>query len=299
MNKKPPLTKKKSKWVKNRNVVLRGKKLHYNVSHQIKYISSLKKLVNLMTKETKKELMKLFKTEKSKEYFNKQKQNEKITFDESISSQAKIVLGLLNKRFSKLFSLKSKQFSKKMISNISNISKSNLHSSLKELSGGLSLKTGIVTKGMEEISKSLIFDNVNLIESIQKEYHDDVSGAVFRSITSGNGLGDLIEELNKYEGITERRAKNIALDQTRKAYNYINKERMQNVGVKQFEWVHSAGSIEPRKSHIKIDGHIFSFENLEKEQIELGVPEKDQGLPGVPIYCRCIMVPVIDFSEKD
>ncbi len=71
-----------------------------------------------------------------------------------------------------------------------------------------------------------------------------------------------------------RRAKNISLDQTRKAYNTINAERLQSLNITHFCWLHSSGSASPRESHLKIDGTVFSFANLEKEQAALGVPGK-------------------------
>lgn len=299
MKKNPPLTKNKKNWVKNRSVVLRGQPLNYNASQQRKYSMEIKKLIRQMTIETKEKILKLFKSKNSQEYFKKQKESEKITMDESISSQSKKLLNELSKKFDQLFSYKSKKLSKKMVSDIEKISKTNLHTSLKQLSGGLSLKTGVIPKGMEDVSNAIISENVSLITSIPQQYFKDITGSVMRSITTGNGLADLVPEINKYAKTTERRAHNIAMDQTRKAYNSINKQRMVNIGVKQFEWLHSSGSIHPRESHIKIDGHIFSFENLEKEQAALGVPEEDRGIPGHPINCRCKMNPVIDFSEQE
>ena len=68
-----------------------------------------------------------------------------------------------------------------------------------------------------------------LIKSIPEQYFKDVTGSVMRSITTGNGLADLVPEIKKYDGQTERRAKLLALDQTRKAYNSINKQRMQSL----------------------------------------------------------------------
>ena len=71
----------------------------------------------------------------------------------------------------------------------------------------------------------------------------DATGAVMRSITTGEGLADLIPALDKIEGIAGRRAKNIALDQTRKAYAGISRQKLMSNGVKQFEWVHSGGGL--------------------------------------------------------
>jgi len=218
--------------------------------------------------------------------------------DASIASQAKILMNALLDKFQQLFNLKALPLASTMLKGAEATSKSTLHASLKKLTGGLSLKTGVVPKGMEDVSKALIAENVSLIKSIPQQYFKDVTGSVMRSITTGHGMADLLPEIKKYKGQTERRAKNLALDQTRKAYNSINKQRMQSIGVKQFEWVHSGGGQKPRESHIKIDGKTFDFENLESQQAGYGVPKEDQGIPGHPINCRCTMLPVINFEDE-
>jgi SPP1 gp7 family putative phage head morphogenesis protein len=151
---------------------------------------------------------------------------------------------------------------------------------------------------MEEVAKASVAENVSLIKSIPEQYFKDITGAVMRSITTGNGLADLVSEIDKYAGQTKRRAENLALDQTRKAYNSINKQRMQAIGVRQFEWIHSGGGQVPRESHLKISGHIFDFDKVEEQQAALGVPERDRGIPGFPVNCRCTMLPVINFEQE-
>jgi uncharacterized protein with gpF-like domain len=292
-----PLTPTKQKWSKNRKTILRGTKLNYNVAQQERYVKVLRKLVLQMTRETKKEITALFDKSFSKQFFKKQKIM--AAMDDSIASQARILMNALTKKFTALFNYRASALAQTMIEGATATSKTTLHRSLEQLSGGLSLKTGVVSKGMEEVSKALIAENVSLITSIPEQYFKDVTGSVMRSITTGRGLADLIPAIEKYDGITERRAKNIALDQTRKAYNSINAQRLVSLGVKKFEWLHSFGGQKPRQSHIKIDGHIFSFENLYAEQTALGVPEADRGLPGVAIYCKCSLNPVIDLSGDE
>lgn len=291
-----PFTPKKEKWLSSREIVLRGNTLNYNAAQQMRYSRSIVKLVNEMTLEVKNKITKLFNGQIADEYFEEQEKAS--AMDASISSKAKILLNALMDKFDQLFSKKSKELSDTMVTASAKSSENNLHASLKQLSGGLSLKTGIVPKGMEDVATAIIAENVSLIKSIPAQYFKDITGSVMRSITTGNGLADLIPDMQKYEGQTKRRARNLALDQTRKAYNSINKQRMQAVGVKQFEWIHSAGGQAPRESHIKISGHIFSFENLEAEQAALGVPVQDRGIPGQPINCKCRMKPVIDFSGE-
>lgn len=292
------ISKKKYNWAKNRNVSIRGKRLNYNYSQQLRYKKSLEKLVRQMTGETKRQINKLMSGGLADEFFDQQEQA--AAMDASIAVKAKKLLNKLTQKFQKLFDDAASPMASKMLDNTTDISESNLHASLKELSGGLSLKTGVVPEGMEEVSQSIINENVALIKSIPQEYLKNVSGAVMRSISVGSGVGDIITEIQKYSKQTERRVKNIALDQTRKAYNAINKQRLQSLGVKQFEWLHSNGGQTPRESHQRISGRIFSFENLVAEQVAAGVTrESDQGLPGYPINCRCTMTPVIRFGDEE
>lgn len=297
MANKPPLTASKERWVKNRDVTLRGDRLNYNAALQEKYEAQLRKLVSQMTKETLSEITKLFKQPISKTYFKEQKEAGTIAQDASLSSQARILMNSLTDKFSQLFGKKSKDFAENMLNGQIKVSKTTLFTSLKKLSGGLSLKTGVVPKGMEDVSKAIIEENVSLIKSIPEQYLKDVTGSVMRSITTGRGIADLVPEIQKYAGVVDRRTRNIALDQTRKAYNSINKQRMQAIGVKQFEWIHSGGGQHPRESHLKMSGKIFNFATLYKEQEALNVPKADQGIPGEAINCRCTMVPVINFED--
>ena len=289
------LTKKRAKWAKNRKTILKGSKLNYNAGVQARYLASLENLTLQMALETNKKVMKLFRGKSADEFFESQ------AMDASISSQARILMNYLTRSFSQLFESKATIFAKRMLSGTTRASSFNVHESLKELSGGLSLKTSIVTEGQEEIAKALIAENVSYIKSIPEQYFKDVTGSVMRSITTGRGLADLIPDLEKYEGQTARRAKNIALDQTRKAYNAISREKLTNLGVKQFEWGHTGGSLHPRDSHLKINGKIFSLDPIliEKEQEALGVPENDRGFPGIPVNCRCYMRPIITFGDEE
>lgn len=284
---------------RKRDNLLRGKRLNYNVSQQLKYQKQLLSLVRQMAAETKKRVSDLFRDDVSEEFFEQQK--EAASMDASITAQAKKVMNKLLDKYETLFSFKSKIAAEKMVNGAKQTSKSSLYTSLKELSGGLSLKTGVVPKGMEDVSNAIITENVSLIKSIPSQYFKDVIGSVMRSITTGDGLKTLIPQIQKYNGITERRAKNIALDQTRKAYNSINKQRMQSIGVKQFEWVHSGGGQKPRRSHIALDGKIFSFDKLpviNQEQVDKGYEAPIRGIPGQAINCRCTMIPVIEFDDE-
>ena len=170
-----------------------------------------------------------------------------------------------------------------------------MHSSMQKLSGGLSLKTSVISGTMKETMTASVAENVALIKSIPQKYGTDIAGAVMRSITAGNGLQDLIPALENYEGQTERRARNIALDQTRKAYNSLNKGRLQALGVKEFEWLHTGGSQKPRKDHQEMSGNIYRFDDPPVIDQRTG----ERGFPGQAPNCRCRILPVIRFDTGE
>lgn len=280
------LTARRKAWAEKRQIAptFKGSPLVHNAAVGARYQKRLERLVSRMTEQTRKEVMKLFDSSEASSYF---------AMDASIGSQARILMNALNKRFSELFAKEAKPAAESMVNDAAKAGKTSLHASLQKLSGGMSLKTSIFDQTSKEILKATIAENVGLIKSIAAEYMQKVEGAVMRSITTGNGLQDLVPAIEKYQGQTHRRAKNIALDQTRKAYNSINKARMQALGVKKFMWHHSGGGANPREEHIKMDGQIYSFDNLPVIDERTG----ETGIPGQCPNCKCIMSPVFEFEE--
>jgi len=279
------LTKNKKKWVKQfKPTALRGKPLHNNAAIAIRYKKRLTSLVQKMTKTTLKEIEKLYKTPNSKEYF---------AMDASITSQARILLSALNQKFNEMFGRSASLFAEDMVSSANKQSIASLSNSLSAITGGMTVNTKVMSADLHETIKASVQQNVSLIKSISSEYLTKVEGAVMRSITTGQGLFDLIPQIEQIGGVTERKAKNIALDQTRKAYNSINTDRMKKVGVQKFEWLHSGGGLHPRQDHIELSGQIFSFDNLPIIDKKTG----ERGIPGQLPHCGCVMIPVIVFDD--
>lgn len=287
------ISKSRKDWLGSRDTTLNGAPLNYNASQQQKYVKALRELVLKMNEITKREIIKLFKSTTSKDFFKNQEAI--AATDESIAAQAKKLINKLTKTFEDLFNGSAARIANKMVDGATQNSETVLKGSLKKLSGGLALKTSIVPKGMEDVSQSVVNENVQLIKSIPQKYLTDVTSAIMRSITTGNGLDDLLPEVEKYNAMSERRAKNLALDQTRKAYNAINKQRMLALGVKKFRWIHSGGGQHPRKDHIAMNGNIYSFDDPPVIDKNTG----ERGIPGQAINCKCTMVPVIEFDDGE
>lgn len=292
-----PLSPKREKWAEQfkPTSTVEGNVLNYNASIGIEYTKEINKLINTMFKKTEKDINKLFKTPDAKEYFE-----ESTGMDASISSQSRILMNELTTKFESLFADKAKELADSMLFRSNLSSEKALASSLKELSGGLNIDTSKATANVSEVLKASVTENVELIKTIPERYLAQVQGEVMRSITTGNGLQNLVPFLEKQKGITKRHAKNMALDQTRKAYNSINKARMQDAGVQKFKWVHTGGGQVPRPHHITkwpagLNGGIFSFDDL--PVIDPATGEK--GIPGQAINCKCRMTPVIEFDDGE
>jgi uncharacterized protein with gpF-like domain len=265
---------------------IKGGILHYNVGSQLKYYTELRIMIEFMAKDVVNQILELFKKPFSKKFFKSVSVN-----DESISSQARIKLNALTKKYQKLFASKAKKIAESMVINQQKLSQFNVKKSVEKVYPDVVIKGNLVTPDMEDIMRASIEANVELINSVPSSYMKDITGEVMRAITTGYGEQDIRLALEKYEGISKRKAKEIAQDQMRKAYTAANIQNIKELGMNKFCWVHSGGGQFPRESHVKMDGMIFSLDPAEliKEQAKLGVKPKDQGFPGYPINCGCIM----------
>jgi len=209
------------------------------------------------------------------------------------------IVRLANK-YDALFASKAREVASKMILDVNKASAIHLNGTLKELSGQLTIKMDFMNKPVGKEIRAALFENTKLIRSIPDAYMARVQKTLHQAAMRGGDMTGLTEKIAAQGGISERRAKNIALDQTRKTYATINQKRMAAVGIKQFEWVHSGGGANPREFHMTpypagLNGGIFDINDppvIDEETGETGFPAD---LPN----CKCVMAPVISFDEFD
>lgn len=267
------LTKRKQAWVeKRRPDILRGKPIIAPSVTEIKYYAKLRRMIKAMCDDVDKQIEKLFTSDAASEFY---------AMDASISSQARIITNALIKKHQEAFNQASKPMAEGFVGQINKDSSREVHASLKQLSGGLSLPTSELEGQLGDILSASITENVSLIRSIPQQYLSGVQGAVMRSITEGGGRKDLVQYLKKHEGITLRRAHMIASDQNNKVMQSLSRSRMQNVGVKKFEWRHTGGSNEPRRLHVQMNGNIYSWDEPPVIEERTGV----RGFPGQAVNC--------------
>lgn len=273
---------------KVRSDIVRGAPLMIAGAIATQYNDALQPLIARMTREVMREVEDLFVTFAS--------DGESWAMDASIASQARILSNALRDKFVKMFADIAQPVAEKMTKRAEKDSAVKLGASLREMSGMYTLKTNVFSEKLRDVLTATVAENVALIkQKVVQPYMDKVQGAVFRSIQSGNGLADLKPQLEKYDVQVKNWAKNVALDQTRKCYNSINAARMQALGVKKFQWVHSGGSNHPREYHRDVlNGQVFSFDDLP----HLDGPNKgERGIPGQAPYCRCTLRPVMEFDD--
>lgn len=217
-----------------------------------------------------------------------------VTQDESIVTAMNRAFSELGKKWASKFAQAALDITNGMVGRVNTFSQRALNGSLRELSGGLTISTPDMPKGLYDRLLASTKENVGLIKSIPAEYHQQIQQAVMRSIQSGGtGTHTLIEEIRKIGHSTESRAELIAVDQTSKINAAMNDERLKAVGVRKFEWIHSGGGKEPRELHVEYDGQIFDLDDPPVIDKRTG----ERGLPGQLIKCRCRMRPIVDFTQ--
>lgn len=143
-----------------------------------------------------------------------------------------------------------------------------------------------------EFLETAAFDNARLIKSIPDQYLTQVESIVMTNVRAGNRSSAITKLLSKQFGITDRRAKFIARDQTAKINGELVKKRQVAVGFEYFQWVTSDDErVRDRHDELadKVTAYgrgVYRWDNL---------PISDDGtpiFPGQDYGCRCNARPV-------
>jgi len=125
--------------------------------------------------------------------------------------------------------------------------------------------------------------NAELIRSLPDQELERVSGIVERGLQQGLRFTDVSREIQKSFGITHRRAKLIARDQTTKLNASLTKLRQEEIGVEEYIW-QTSDDERVRTTHRANEGKTFRWDT----------PPKVTGHPGHDVNCRCVARPVLD-----
>jgi SPP1 gp7 family putative phage head morphogenesis protein len=143
-----------------------------------------------------------------------------------------------------------------------------------------------------------VYDNVALIKSIPEQYLGQVRSIVNTNVRAGLRPSAMIPQLQKQFGVTERRARFIARDQTAKLNGDLAKKRQIDAGFPYFQWDDSDDE-RVRTNHSDIANRVTAYgKGIYRWD---NPPLSDDGTPIIPgqdYNCRCTARPV-DQREVD
>lgn len=132
---------------------------------------------------------------------------------------------------------------------------------------------------LREMQELWVSENTRLIKSIPDDELSDMEGIIQRGVMNGSGADTIKKQIQERYGVTERRAKLIAVDQTGKANSALTKQRQSDAGISGYKW---RGVLDERErpEHKAREGNSYKWNK----------PPPD-GHPGQPIRCRCYAEP--------
>ena len=295
------MTRKRADWVGGRDTTLRGTPMRVNAASANRAADEAQAMVRKMHLDISNQVNALFKTPTAKNSIVKAPEEittNDVAMDASIASQSRILMNGLIAKWQKRFNVFGNDFAKKMISTVDKQASNDLKRSTDKLSGGLNIKTDSLSERTKDIILAGTDESSSLIKTLSTDYTTEVKEAISRSISTNTGsfttLRETINETlqGKYKTY-KNKAKNIALDQTKKAYSNIAASRMQDVGLDEYIWRHSGGSQNPREYHkFVLNGEKFKLSDppiIDQKTGKRGKPSDDYN-------CSCYMEPVISFE---
>lgn len=284
------ITPKREKWAESRGATMQGTPLTPPQEPERLYRTAMQKAIQRMVKDYGKELQKTL-----AEFATAADSG--VAMDANLGGQLDRMFGRLDKHWAGVFGKLARKLAKTTVERVDRLSKRKLDQSLKELSGGLAIKTPELPESMISTLQVATNRNVGLIKSIQSRFHEQVSQEVLNNIGDQQAAFEnakkLVSRVYWHGERTEDRARLIARDQVAKMSSEMSAARAKSAGITKFKWRHSGGSADPRKLHLQYNNVVFSYDDLPIIDERTG----ERGLPGQAIFCRCVAIPVIDFGE--
>lgn len=129
----------------------------------------------------------------------------------------------------------------------------------------------------------LIDSMTGLITKMQADDLSRLRETIAEGLLNGQNIGDIENALRASKGFTEARVKRVALDQSIKINQGIQRANAEDLGIDTAIWVHVPGQYSSRPTHVAMDGKRFKLnEGLYDSNVGHNV------LPGSEPFCRCI-----------
>ena len=143
-------------------------------------------------------------------------------------------------------------------------------------------------KGLEQVMRSRVRENVELIQSIPIELLDQVEAVVQPAVAEGLRVEDLMPRVRERFGVSDSRAQLIARDQVGKFNGELAETRARTLGVESYVWSTSK-DVRVRSDHAHLEGTVQRYDAPPV------VDEKTQRRcnPGEDYQCRCQALPQV------
>lgn len=138
---------------------------------------------------------------------------------------------------------------------------------------------------IDDYTKMKIKENVALIKSMKQEFVDRLEKTIYESINSGGGVGQIAKFLTKTTQMANNHAALIANDQTGSILGQLDTYRQQKAGAYGYIW-QSMEDARVRPTHQALDQTFQKYNDPDGGD--------DGQMPGEPIRCRCVALPVFD-----
>lgn len=148
---------------------------------------------------------------------------------------------------------------------------------------GVDLSTVLTRVDVAETLETVLARNVALIKDVSTQAQGRISDAVFRGLQERTAARDVAIAIEEAVAMSRRRSIGIASDQLQKMTSALDRERMQQMEIDEYEWQHS-GKLHPREEHKARNGKTF----------KLGEPEDE---PGELPYCGCKRRPILSMDD--
>jgi len=138
---------------------------------------------------------------------------------------------------------------------------------------------------LESFKKAAVAENVSLIKNLKDKQLLDIELIVYQGVKNGQSQKEIRELMMERFDMSYNRAQLIAVDQTGSVLSQMTAKRHKVMGIERFKWSTSKDErVRPR--HKELDGKVFDYDDPPSE-----------GMPGMPIRCRCVAIPVFEYSN--
>lgn len=147
---------------------------------------------------------------------------------------------------------------------------------------------------LREYLAASTYDNARLIKSIPEQYLTNVESIVMSNVRAGGRWEAVAKQLKNEYGVTDRRAKLIARDQTAKVNGELNAKRQVAAGYEYFQWVDSSDN-RVRHNHRVHNDKVTEYGKGIYKWSDPPIGEKGNKVPIIPgqeFQCRCIAKPI-------